>query len=166
MIPSSYARPEAEGGCLHVIIVGYANLVALLQVPPVFACAYFYQQRHRQRVDLLHLIPHQGAHAIHFIFGNFENQFVVNLQGHARLQALLAESGVDADHGNLDQIGGGALQWRVHRGALGEAAQVGVLAVDVGDGAHATEQRPDFLFAASLVQGSVDEGTHAFVFFK
>ena len=93
-------------------------------------------------MDLLHLIAHQGAHAVHFIFRNFEDQFIVNLQGHARFQALLAESGVDADHGNFDQIGGGALQWRVYRGAFGEAAQVGVLAVDVGDGAHTTEQRP------------------------
>ena len=51
------------------------------------------------------------------------------------------EARVDADHGQLDQVGGGALQRRVDGGALGESAHVGILAVDVGDGAHAAEER-------------------------
>ena len=87
----------------------------------------------------------QLLHRVHFLLRNFKHQFVMDLQQHARPQFALAHLGVDADHGQLDQVGGGALQRGVDRGALGEAAQVGVLAVDVGNGTHAAEQRRHFL---------------------
>jgi hypothetical protein len=69
-----------------------------------------------------------------FVRGDFEEQFVVDLQDHARLELALGELAVDGDHGQLDEVGGGALQRRVDGGALGEAALVGVAALDVGDG--------------------------------
>ena len=74
--------------------------------------------------------------------------------------------GVDANHRDLDQVGRGALQRRVDRGALGKTAQVEVLAVDVGDRPHPAEQRRDFLIAARLLQRAVDELAHAAVLLK
>src|SRR4051812_2868376 len=87
----------------------------------------------------------------------------MNLKKHPRAQMLLAQLSIDPDHRQLDEIGGRALERRVHRRALGEAAQVEVLAVNVGNGPHASEQRLYLLIAASLVQRAVDKLAHAAV---
>jgi hypothetical protein len=44
-----------------------------------------------------------------FLFGfvEIEHQFVVNLQQHARAEFSPRESGVDADHRDLDHVGSG-----------------------------------------------------------
>ncbi len=111
-------------------------------------------------MHILHAVGDQPPHGVHFILGYFEDQFVVHLEQHSGAQLALAQLGVNANHGNLDEVGGSSLQRRVHRGALGKAAQVAVLAVDVGDGTHAPKQRCHFLIAARLVQGCVDEAAH------
>ena len=90
-------------------------------------------------MDVFHLIAHEGAYCIDFFFRYFKDQFVVDLQCHARLQSLFAQSGIDADHGDLDKVRGRALQRRVYGSALGKTTLIGVFAVDVGDGAHAAE---------------------------
>src|SRR5580692_2550466 len=87
----------------------------------------------------------------------------MNLQGHAGFHATVAQHGVDADHGDLDEVGSGALQRGVDGGTLGEAALVRVFAVDVGDGADAAEQRFYLHVAAGFVERLVDEGAHALV---
>ena len=48
---------------------------------------------------------------------------------------------VDVDHGQLDEVGGGALQRRIERGAFGEAAQIGLRRDDFGDRAAAARER-------------------------
>ena len=78
----------------------------------------------------------------------------------------LADGLSDADHGDLDQICGRALERSVDGGALGKAALVGVLAVDVGNGAHAAEERLDFQIAAGFLESLVDELSHPGVLFK
>ena len=37
---------------------------------------------------------------------------------------LRGELALDGDHGQLDEVGGGALQRRIQRGAFGEVAQI------------------------------------------
>ena len=105
-------------------------------------------------------------HGVDFVFGDFEDQFVVDLQGHSGFQIAVAEGGVDADHGDFDQVGGSALQRGVYGRAFGEAALVCVFAVDVGDGADAAVEGFYFQVAAGFFESLVDEGADACVFFE
>ncbi len=53
----------------------------------------------------------------------FEHQFVVHLQQHLRVASpACAQRARHADHGAADDVGGGALDRGVDRGALGELA--------------------------------------------
>ena len=116
----------------------------LFHIPPVFADANFDQQRNPQGMNIFHFVLYKLTNGLDFVFGNFEDKFVVDLQRHARFQSARLKLAIDADHGELDQVGGGSLQRRVDGGALGESAKIRVLAVDVGDGAHTSEEREDF----------------------
>ncbi len=51
----------------------------LLQVAPILTHPDLYQQRHRQRVNIFHVIAHQGAHGLDFLLGDLEHQLIVNL---------------------------------------------------------------------------------------
>ena len=75
------------------------------------------------------------------VLRHFEHQFVVHLQQHLRVELLLRQRLVHADHGAADDVGGGALQPRIDRGALVEGADRGVRGADVGIVAFAAEQR-------------------------
>ena len=61
-----------------------------------------------------------------------EDEFVVDLEEHFGLIGLFAEELVDADHGDLDHVGGGALDGHVDGGALGVLAQAGIGGGEVG----------------------------------
>ena len=117
-------------------------------------------------MNIFHFVFHELTNGLDFVFGNFEDKFVVDLQCHARFQSARLKLAIDADHGELDQVGGGSLQWRVDGGALGESAQVRVLAVDVGDGAHTSEEREDLAVATCLLERAVDEAANATVLFE
>ena len=108
-----------------------------------------------------HLGADQGFDFGGFIGGNFEEQFVVDLQDHARFELALGELAVDGDHGQLDEVGGGALQRRVDGGALGEAALIGIAALDVGNGTDAAEERAHDARLARGFQSLFDERFHA-----
>ena len=58
--------------------------------------------------------------------GDLKHQLVMYLQDHAGTQVLLGERPVDANHRDLDEVGGRALQRRVGRGALAKRAHVEV----------------------------------------
>ena len=62
-----------------------------------------HDQRDAQWVDLLHGGAHDGAQAVEFLGGRFEEQFVVHLQDHAGAQLLRGEFAMDRDHGQLDE---------------------------------------------------------------
>ena len=85
----------------------------------------------------------------------------MDLEGHAGAEMARGDLSVDADHGELDEVGGGALQGRVDGGALGEASLIGVARRDVWDGADAAELGADELVAADGFEGAVDEGADA-----
>ena len=89
---------------------------------------------------LHHLLDHRQR-LLDLVLRHLEHQFVVHLQQHLRVELLLRERGVHADHGAADDVGGGALQPRVDRGALVEGADRGVGVRDVGVVALAAEQR-------------------------
>ena len=90
----------------------------------------------------------------------------MNLQGHSRLQPPFKNGGVNPNHGKLDQVRRSALQRRVHRRTLGESAQVEVLAVDVGNRAHAAKQCLHPGIAASLIQGAINKRAYAAIFLE
>src|SRR5579862_270514 len=104
-------------------------------------------------MNFFHVVADESAHSVNLALGDFEDQLVVHLQGHARLETLLAKGGVDANHGDLDQVRRSSLQWRVDGSSLGKAALIGILRVDVGNGANAAEERFHFLVATSLLKG-------------
>jgi hypothetical protein len=70
------------------------------------------------------------------------------------MRARAGQQGVDADHGQLDEVGGGALQRRVDGGALGEPARVGITAGHVRDGPAAPEQGGHVTVAPHPLDGS------------
>ena len=64
----------------------------------------------------------------------------MNLQNHLRLKAFRGQAAIKFDHGELNEIGGGALHGRVHGCALGEIAHIGLGRIDFGDLANAAEE--------------------------
>src|SRR5271165_7093231 len=133
------------------------SVAELLQIPPIRSHAEIHLQRDLELEDVFHLLYDQRLHYIEFGFGDFEHQLVVHLQQHARFEVALAQFLIDANHGQLNEVGGGALQQRVDNGALGSAARHEVLAEDVGEGSDASEQRRDAQFLARLLLFEVDE---------
>src|SRR5581483_1350099 len=113
--------------------------------------------------DGFHLRADERGHLVGLFRGDVEEELVVDLEGHAGAEIAAADLGVDADHGEFDEVGGGALQRCVDGGAFGKAALVGIAGVDVRDGADAAERGAHGLRAASLVKGGFDEGGDAFV---
>ncbi len=68
--------------------------------------------------------------------GNVEDQFVVDLEDHRRLKPLPPKAGEDPYHGDLDEVGRGALDRGVDGVSLGEAAHRAVAAADLRDSAR------------------------------
>ena len=113
--------------------------------------------------DGFHLVFDEGLHLFE-LFGDYvEEEFVVDLEGHSGFEVAGGDLAVEGDHGQLDEVGGGALQGGVDGGAFGETPHVGVAAGDVGDGADAAEGGADGAVAADGFEGLVDEGADAFV---
>jgi len=75
----------------------------------------------------------------------------------------LFQEAVEVDHGDLDEIGRGALDRRVDGGALGELAQRRIGARDLGDVATAVQQGADVPVPAGLLEDPVQEPPDPFV---
>ncbi len=118
------------------------------QVAPVGAEAQVGNQGHIELDHAFHLGADQLIDFFGLVAGNVEEQFVVHLENHARLEIALPDFAVERDHGQLDEVGGGALEGRVDRGALGESARIGVAALDIGNGAKPAEEGAHTAFAA------------------
>ncbi len=87
--------------------------------------------------------------------GAFEDELVVDLEEHLRAQAALRQLGVDAVHGDLDDVGGGALDGHVDGDALGGSADHGVVGVDLRHVASTAHERLGVAAGARLGDGSV-----------
>ena len=78
----------------------------LLDVAPVGALAYFGDDGDAEFSNVFHLVLDEGAEFFGFGGEDVEEKFVVDLEGHARTQAARGDLGVDAEHGELDEVGG------------------------------------------------------------
>lgn len=111
---------------------------------------------------VLHGIDDDGAGLIGLAGGHFEEELVMHLQEHASFEASFGEGGIDVDHGELDHVGGGALNGRVHRHSLSLAAHGGVGAGDVTDHAAALREGLDvavlFGLGDDLIHEAFDAG--------
>ena len=135
----------------------------LSDVPPIQAYAGLDDNGHRQLDHIFHLLLDQLPGALNFVLRHIEQQFVMNLQRHQRLQVFFSQPPVDPDHRDLDQVGGCPLQRCVDRGPFREAAQIRVTALDIGDRTNAAKKRADALFAPGLFEHAVDVGAHSLV---
>ena len=109
-------------------------------------------QRNRKRERCLHFEFDELAERIDLGRVGVKHQFVVNLKDHGALEAFALKAVVDADHGELHDVGGGALDGRVDRVPLGMAAYGLVPRIDVAQVA-ATSQKS---FDVALGAGSRD----------
>ena len=132
----------------------------LVGVEPVGAGAVAGGEAHAALVGVLHFLYHNAGHLLEFVGAYIEVEFVVHLQNHLRLDVLLLESTVDVNHGNLDDVGSGALDGRVDGIALAEAAHHGIARVDVGQHASAAVERGNIAFFLGLCDAAVDVGAH------
>src|SRR4051795_1219667 len=114
--------------------------VALLGVAPVGAGTEVDQQGDAQAAGAFHFALHDARDVVQLGGRAFEYELVVDLEEHGGLVFAGGQGGGDANHGELDHIGGSALERGIHRGAFGEAARVRVTAVDIGYRAFAAEE--------------------------
>ena len=115
---------------------------------------------------VFHLVFDELLHLVGLFGDDVEEQFVVDLERHAGTQLTGGDLTVERDHGELDEVGGGALQRRVDGGALSEAAHVRVARAYVRDGADTAEVGAYGLIAADCFQRLVDEAADAGVTVK
>src|ERR1019366_8352786 len=97
---------ESEKSSPHVD----SNFLRLLDVAPVGAQAHFGDYGDAEFGDVFHFVLDQRAEFFGLGGEDVEEEFVVDLQRHARTQVAFGDGCVDAEHGELDEVGGGALQ--------------------------------------------------------
>ena len=83
------------------------------------------------------------------------------LQRHLGAEVAALEFGMDGNHGNLDDVGSGALQRCVDGVALVEAAAHGVARVDVAQVALAPEEGGYVAVGTSLLDDAIHVRLHA-----
>ena len=104
-----------------------------MRFQPVGTRVHLHHHWHRKRQGFHHLILNDGFQCVEFVQMRVEDQFIVHLQNHLRLHLQAFQLLMDANHGNLNHVGGAALDGRVDGIALGEAAHHAVGAVDVAE---------------------------------
>src|SRR6185437_4146972 len=104
-------------------------------------------QRHGEFRGVLHTYADALTYRVQRILAHLEDEFVVHLQQHVGVVAAIVQPAVDRHHRALDDVGRGALHWRVDRGALGPGALGGVARMDVFEIQPPPEQRFDIAFA-------------------
>ena len=85
-------------------------------------------------VGIFHHFAHHAGGLFQFLFRAFQEQFVMHLEQQAGLQASFGQGIRQADHGNLDDIGGGALDGGVDGLAFLAGADAGLWAGSSGWG--------------------------------
>src|SRR5579862_2131156 len=94
-----------------------------LDVVPIPAGLERHFQRYRQRDRAFHVRAQDAGDLVALRCEHLENELVVNLQEHRRVEARAGERALDADHRELHEIRGAALQRGVGRLALRRRAQ-------------------------------------------
>ena len=109
---------------------GYLALKSM-GIEPVGGCSVAGGELDFTVIDALHFLDDDALHAVQFAGDDVKVEFVMHLQNHFGLDALLLESSVDAHHSQLDDVGSGALDGRVDGIALAEASHYSIPGVDV-----------------------------------
>ena len=78
----------------------------LLDLQPVESCGTVDDQGHIESERGLHFPSDQCHQRLEFVFGDLEDQFIMDLQQHRSRMTVLLQRPVDTDHGLLDQVGG------------------------------------------------------------
>ena len=113
----------------------------LFCIQPAFAAADVGFEQHRKLYGVLHLFHQQVFDLLKLVQRRFDNQLVVYLQNQPGRKLLSLQPPVDLDHGNLDDVGSGALNRGVHSDPLAEVDDIFVGRVDFRQCAAATEHR-------------------------
>ncbi len=129
-------------------------------VEPVGGGTMAGSEAHIALIDALHLLNNNVLHLVEFVGKDIKVEFVVHLQDHLGLDSLGLEAAVDAHHGELDDVGCGALDGSVDGIALTEAPHHGIPRVDVGQHATTAVEGGHIAFFACLGNGAVDVVTH------
>ncbi len=108
-----------------------------------------------------HLADHRGGGFL-LALGHFEHQLVMDLQQHSDVaEAGIGQRRVHPVHRPLDQVGAGALDRRIDRGALGPGAETRVGRADIGEMGLPPEQGAGEAMLADEGQRLVDIGADA-----
>ena len=102
---------------------------------------------------VLHPVLHDFEDALLFGQVEIEDEFVVDLKEKFRAPVFVAGDARDLHHGDLDQVGGGALDRHVDGVALGGGAHGGVGGAEVGQVAAAAGDGFDVAAFAGLRDG-------------
>ena len=86
---------------------------------------------------MFHDVADHGGEALDFADGTLKVQFVVYLQDHVCGEAFFFQAAAYAGHGDLDDVGRGALHGVVHGRALAKAAELRVFGLELRDMASA-----------------------------
>ena len=78
-------------------------------VGPGLAGVGFGQQGDGEGGHALHLLPDQAAHLLRLLLRALHDQLVMDLEDQPSPQSLAVQPVADPDHGQLDDVGGGAL---------------------------------------------------------
>ena len=85
---------------------------------PVLSCPHLYAQGHLKGGNPFHEADEVGTQPGNFILGDFQDQFVVNLQDQTALAPGLIQPALYRQHGAFDQIGSRALKRGIDGGPL------------------------------------------------
>src|ERR1051326_3930290 len=125
----------------------------LVRLFPILRRAGLDHQGHREgmgRPDgTLHDLLHQRRHLVGLLDRHLEEQLVMYLEQHARLEASLGERRRHAGHRALDDVRGRALERRIDRLALREGAAGMVAVLDARDHTTPSENRLDIAALAT-----------------
>ena len=110
---------------------------------------------------MFHDVADHSGEALDFIDGALKVQFVVYLQDHVGGKTLFFQAAAYAGHGDLDDVGGGALHGVVHGRALTKAAELRVFGLELGNMASAPIHGLGVARLLGARHHVVEERTHA-----
>src|SRR5947199_8029775 len=112
---------------------GGAPRGASMGLRPVGAVAYVHLEGDAEGEDALHGVPHGRLDGREPVGRDLQQELVVDLEEEARPAPSGAQAAPDLEHGELDQVGGRALDRRVGRRPLGELPHGGVAGPELGE---------------------------------
>ena len=123
---------------------------------PAVADADVRDQGDLERIDLLHLLAHDGHHPLDLSLGGLEDQFVVDLQQHLGLELRARQLPGNGEHRQLADVGRRTLDRGVRGDALARLAVLPVVARQLRNVAAPAEQGGDEAVDVGLGHGRVE----------